>query len=371
MTWSPSARAGERHVRSRETGRVAVALQPAPMRIMSATLDQTRGQRLNRGAFGGDSCMGEAGPYHAASCRNNSRRPRGGGKTDGKTSCARWPCRLMPHAMFARMLLRWVLSVFPAEMASGWRLVRPDLLLWAGLSALLAVSALALPPGTPDTSAPVLPAIIGLATAVITATLPPVLFTAAATGREVTWAQVWRYLLLRAPIMLMYWILALLVAFVPAVSAGEMLSIILSGTVAEIPVSAAAAMIVFIIFAVRFSFLPFLAILYERGQIDETLWHLPQAPWLGRLAWPLVASARLSENVRWNLTPYVVLVGVIPNLPRMLENALLLPAEVLCQLVALTVQGVLFNYFCAQGSARGIPAVTLLETEPATSDQWP
>lgn len=273
--------------------------------------------------------------------------------------------------MVASMILRWLLSVFPAEMASGWRLVRPDLLLWVGLSALLAVAALALPPATPESPAPVLPAFIGLTTAVITATLPPVLFTAAATGQEITWAQVWRYLLVRAPLMLAYWILALLVAFVPAVATGEILSLALAGTSAEIPVSAFAAMSVFLIFAVRFSFLPFLAILYERAQIDEALWRTPQAPWLGRLAWPLVASARLTVNDRWGLTPYVLLVGAVPNLPRLVDQTLLLPTEVLCQLLALTVQAVLYTHFCAQGGARGLPAVALLQTGAETSDQWP
>ncbi len=264
--------------------------------------------------------------------------------------------------MILQKILRWLLSVFPAEMMQGWRLVRPDLVLWTALSALLSVAALALPAGSED-PAPVLPAIIGLTTALVTATLPPVLFTAAATGGEVTWGQVWRYLLLRAPIMLAYWILALLVALVPAVVVGTIFSVALEGTTAEIPLSAFSAVLVFLLFAVRFSFLPFLAILHERGQIAEALWNVPRAPRLGIFAWPLVASARLTETVRWRLTPYVLLIGIVPNLPRMAGTTLQLPAELLCQILALTVQGVLYTYFRAQAQALGLPAAVLIEAE--------
>ncbi|MBI5503214.1 MAG: hypothetical protein HY899_00320 [Deltaproteobacteria bacterium] len=264
--------------------------------------------------------------------------------------------------MFLQMILRWLTSTFPAEMMQGWRLVRPDLVLWVALSALLAVATLAVPPGTED-PAPVLPALVGLTTALLTATLPPVLFTAAATAREVTWGRVWRYLLLKAPVLLAYWILALLVALLPAVAVGKAVSLALGGTVAEIPLSALGAILIFLVFAVRFSFLPFLAILYERGQIAEALWSVPQAPWLGSLAWPLLASTRLTQTVRWRLTPYVLLVGVVPNLPRMAGPAVLLPAEVVCQVLALTVQAVLYCYFRAQVEARGLPAPALIERE--------
>lgn len=264
--------------------------------------------------------------------------------------------------MFMQMILRWLTSTVPAEMMRGWLLVRPDLVLWVALSALLAVATLALPPGTED-PAPVLPALVGLTTALLTATLPPVLFTAAASGCEVTWGRVWRYLLLKAPILLAYWVLALLVALVPAVVVGEAVRLTLGGTAAEVPLSALGAILVFLVFAVRFSFLPFLAILYERGQIAEALWSVPRAPWLGSLAWPLVTSARLTENVRWRMTPYVLLVGIVPNLPRMAGTALLLPAEVLCQVLALTVQAVLYCYFRAQAESRGVAAPALMETQ--------
>lgn len=264
--------------------------------------------------------------------------------------------------MILQMILHWLLSVFPAEMKQGWRLVRPDLLLWLALSALLAVAALALPEKA-ETGAAVLPALVGLTTALLTATLPPVLFTAAATGREVTWSHVWRYLLLRAPILLGYWILALLVALIPAMVVGEIVSLALRGTSAEIPLSAFSAVVVFVAFAVRFSFLPFLAILFERGQVAETLWSVPRAPWLGFFVWPLATSATLTRSVRWRLTPYVLLIGIVPNLPRMAETALLLPAEILCQMLALTVQGVLYGHFCAQAAAAGLPPAVLIESE--------
>jgi len=265
--------------------------------------------------------------------------------------------------MIMQMILHWLWSVFPAEMKQGWRLVRPDLLLWVALSALLAVAALTVPAGQ-DSRAHILPALVGLTTALLTATLPPVLFTAAVTAREVTWGQVWRYLLLRAPILLIYWFVALLVALVPAVAVALTIRAAAGDSTAQAPLTAFGALLVFLIFTVRFSFLPFLTILYEREQIAEALvWNISRAPVLGALAWPLVASARLTENLRWRLLPYVLLIGIVPQLARVSESALLLPTQVVCQLAALTIQAVLYGYFRAASEAHGLPPAALIETE--------
>jgi hypothetical protein len=45
------------------------------------------------------------------------------------------------------VILRWLLYVFPVEMARGWRLVRRDLLLWVALLALLALGSLSVASG--------------------------------------------------------------------------------------------------------------------------------------------------------------------------------------------------------------------------------
>ncbi len=258
------------------------------------------------------------------------------------------------------MFLRWLLTTFPYEMRQGWTLLRPDLVLWLALAALVSVATISLPPPG-DEPPPALPFLISVISGLVTAMLPAVLFTAQLEGRQLTWGPVLALMARKAGPLVAYAVTAIFIAW----GAETMMRLAVTNALGEspilIPASTVAGFVIFISILVRFSFLSFLVILLERDRLPPALW---QWQWqrvapLAGLFWPLTASARLTEGRRWRLVFYTLLGQALPVGAAYLPAPFILPAAVIAMLVVWTVQAVFFMHYRRRCEETGVPAPTL------------
>lgn len=256
------------------------------------------------------------------------------------------------------MFLRWFLKTFPGEMLQGWTLVRPDLMLWLGLAALIAVAAMAMPPPG-DQPPPALPMLVAAFSGLITMMLPAVLFTAQLEGRQLTWGPVLMLMARKAAPLVFFALTGFLIAWGADVVMLLAVTTALGDTPALIPLSTIAAVVIFVSIIVRFSFLSFLVILLEREQLPPALWQWQRFPAVAAVFWPLTASARLTEGFRWRLVFYTLLERGLPVAAALVPPPFTPLASTFALIVLTTVQGVYFQHYRRRCEEMGVPPPTL------------
>lgn len=243
-------------------------------------------------------------------------------------------------------------------MKQGWGLLRPDLVLWLALSALVAVAALSMPPAG-DQPPPLLPFLVSVLSGLVTTMLPAVLFTAQLESRELTWGPVLMLMARKAGPLVVYAITAIFIAW----SAETAMYLAVTNALGEspilIPATTVAGFIIFVSILVRYSFLPFVVILLERDRVPEALWQWKRAVALAPTFWPLTVCARLTEGNRWRLVFYTLLSQSLPVLALLAPPGFTLPASVLAMVVLTTIQGVFFVHYQRLCAALGVPGPTL------------
>jgi hypothetical protein len=252
------------------------------------------------------------------------------------------------------MFLRWLLATFPQEMRQGWALVRPDLMLWLALFSLISVSVLSLPKGG-EGPPPVLPFLIAATTRLVTAMLPPVLFTAQLQGLQLTWGPVLALMARKVGPLLLYTAIAFGLAWAADTAIIVAMSWALGDSPALIPLSTVAGIVVLVSILVRFSFLPFIVMLLERDQVPPALWQWQRGQQLAPGFWPLTLSARLTEHNRWRILFYIVLGLVLPSVLTLAPGLVALPLSVVALGVLMCVQGVLFLHYRRRCEETGVP----------------
>lgn len=256
------------------------------------------------------------------------------------------------------MFLRWLFKTFPDEMRQGWGLVRPDLMLWLALAALIAVAAMAMPPAG-DTPPPALPMLVAVFSGLLTMMLPAVLFTAQIHGRQLTWGPILLLMARKAAPLIFYALIGFLIAWGADVVMLLAITAALGESPALIPISTAAAVVIFVSIVVRFSFLSFLVLLLERDQLPPALWQWERLPALAPAFWPLTASARLTEGNRWRLVFYTLLERIFPVLAALVPAPYTLISSTLALIVLTTVQAVFFFHYRRRCEEMGVPPPVL------------
>ncbi len=273
-----------------------------------------------------------------------------------------WVPSVKPGGVF----LRWLLTTFPLEMREGWRLVQPDLLLWLALSSLVTVAAMSLPPPGVDQPPPVFPFLVSIVSGLLTSMLPAVLFTAQLERLELTWAPVLRLVLRKAAPLLGYAIVAMSIAYGADSLMIAAVSLALGDSPLLLPASTICGIVILVTILVRFSFLPFLVILHERADIPEKLWKWEKVEQAAPLFWPLTASARLTEGVRWRLVFYTLIGQVLPIATALVGSTpAKFPVSVAAMLVLTTVQAVLYGHYRRRAGELAIAAPVLPLEEDA------
>jgi len=256
------------------------------------------------------------------------------------------------------VFLRWLLTTFPYEMRRGWALLRPDLVLWLALSALVAVAAIAMPRAGDEPPA-ALPFLVSVISGLVTTMLPAVLFTAQLEGRQLTWGPVILLMARKAGPLVAYAITAIFIAW----TAEALMLIAVSYALGEspllIPASTVAGVVILVSILVRFSFLPFLVILVERDKVPPALWQWRRAAAIAPVFWPLTASARLTEGSRWRLVFYTLLGQALPVIATLVPAPLVLPTSMAALLLLTVVQGVFFEHYRRRSDETGVPPPTL------------
>lgn len=252
-------------------------------------------------------------------------------------------------------------------MRQGWALLRPDLLLWLGLSALIAVATLSMPPPGGDAPPPALPFLVSVLSGLAATMLPAILFAAQSDGRQLTWGPVLLLLARKAAPLVAYAITAMFLAWSAEALMLVAVSLAFGDTATLIPISTIAGVVILISILVRFSFLPFLVILLERENLPKELWQWERAPAIGAIFWPLTASARLTEGNRWRLVFYTLLSQALPVGAAMAPKEAVFPAAVAAMMVLTTVQGVFFEHYRRRCRETGAPEPTL-PPEPKLAD---
>jgi hypothetical protein len=265
------------------------------------------------------------------------------------------------------VFLRWLFTVFPHELREGWAYLRPDLVLWLGLSALFAVAMMALPPPGEEEGRPVLPFLIAAVSALVNMMLPAILFTAQIESRQLTWGPVVALMARKAAPLIVY----SLMAFMLAVGAHQALvvgmSLALGDSPLLIPLSTVLGLVVLMSIIVRYSFLSFLVVLTDREQIPPALWQWQRFPALAGAFWPLTASARMTEGLRWGLVFFTMLAPAVRSAALLLPAPLVLPASMGALLLATVVQGVYFHHYRRRCEETGVPPPELPFEEARTA----
>lgn len=256
------------------------------------------------------------------------------------------------------MFLRWLFTVLPQEMRQGWAYLRPDLVLWLALAALVAVATMAMPPPS-DAPPPALPFLIGVTSGLLTTMLPAVLFTAQLEGRQLTWVPVLLLMARKAAPLVAYAIVAIFLAWSAETAMLVGASWALGESPVMIPLSVVAGLVILVSILLRYTFMPFLVILLERDKLPPELWQWQRFPALAPVFWPLTASARLTEGSRWRLAPYTFLQQALPLAATFAPGSLVMPAAVVAMLVLMTMQGVFFLHYRRLCEERGVPPPTL------------
>jgi len=235
------------------------------------------------------------------------------------------------------MFLRWLFKVFPGEMLGGWSLVRPDLSLW--ILVALASTGASLAPGTAAGGlAPALAAIPLLLLLIVTVTVK---FDAAARGVEAPWGDVFERFFARVLLLLAASAASLAMCVGAAIVTRAAVIILMRNAEAMPLASMVLGVIIYITLLARFSFVPFLAVLDRHADLELGGGKL--AP-LTRLVWPLLASSRMTDGLRWRLAPYVVLLN-LGSAVALLPPPVRIPFLLAWQFVQLTAQAVLFHHY--------------------------
>ncbi len=250
------------------------------------------------------------------------------------------------------MFFHWLTSIFPAQMIKGWRLLRRDLALWVALFALLAVASVS-SPASPEGGLN-LAVLIHTSVALIATILPAVLFQAASTNEEVRWTDVLEIVGRRILPLIFYSSLGVVLSFGASSLVGIGLITLLEGTPLALPLGLGLGTMVLITLLVRFCFLPFFVVLHNDSDIPELAGPWGKNPLLRTLTWPLLASSRLGEGLRWSIAPYVIISRLGPFAVLAVPSGLLLPFLVFWQLFMLTAQAVLYDYFESGCSSMGV-----------------
>lgn len=245
-------------------------------------------------------------------------------------------------------------------MRRAWARVRPDLALWLALAALMAVAGTSLPgPLTPDAAQPTEPPpllpllVLGMA-GMVSTMLPSVVFTAQLVGHQLTWGPAFRLMARRALPLFGYALVATSIAWAADLAMLLGVTMALGNSPALIPLSTIAAAVIFVSILVRFCFLPFLVILLERDQMPESLWSWQRLQGMAPMLWPLTASARLTEGLRWRLAFYAVLERALPVGAAVLPGPWRVPATIAVVLVLTMVQAVYYEHFLARLGSLGV-----------------
>lgn len=244
-------------------------------------------------------------------------------------------------------------------MRQGWGLLKPDLALWAALSTLVAVAAMALPAPGGDTPPPALPFFVSVAAGLVVTMLPAVLFTAQLEGRRLTWGPVLLLMARRAGPLVAWAVSAIAMAWGAESVMLVGVSLALGDSPALIPVSTVGGLVILVSILVRYSFLVFVVMLLERREVPASLWQWQRAAALAPVFWPLTVSARLTEGRRWPLAFYTALGQALPALAALVPAPWSLPCSVLAMMVLTTVQAVLFAHYRARCDDMGLPAPRL------------
>jgi hypothetical protein len=257
------------------------------------------------------------------------------------------------------VFLRWLFTTFPAEMRQAWSLLRPDLVLWVALSALVAVASLSMPPPEAETPTPALPFLIKILSGLATTMLPAVLFTAQLEGRQLTWGPVLLLLARKAAPLVAYAVTAYLIASSAATLMLVAVSFAFGDTPVLIPASIIAGVVILVSILVRFTFLAFLVILLERDQLPPALWQWERSAALAPYLWPLTASSRLTEGARWGLVFYTLLGFALPVAAALAPTPLVLPSAIVAMIILTMTQGVFFVHYRRRCEETGVPPPVL------------
>lgn len=256
------------------------------------------------------------------------------------------------------MFARWLINIFPTELRHSWRLVQRDLPLWIALASLLSVAVVAMPDPKEGFS-PV--TLITLVAAVLTTSLPPLLFRAAAQGLTLDWKQVLTVIAARFLPLTAYSVIAILLAQSASSIVRVAVLALTKGAPFGEPLSLTLATIVLATFFLQFLFMPYFVLLHSREEIPESLWGLGPS-WFGGFVWPLTASARLGDGIRWKVLPYMVISRATPLVALLVPPSLLLVVMIGSQVLSLWAMAVVFDYYRLRAAAHGFEAA---------SDDWP
>jgi len=104
---------------------------------------------------------------------------------------------------------------------------------------------------------------------------------------------------------------------------------------------------------------PDLVILLERERVPAVMWQWQRASAVAPIFWPLTASARLTEGIRWRLSPYTLLGQALPMMVAIAPGALVLPVSMIVMVALTIVQGVLFEHYRRRCEETGVPPPSL------------
>ncbi len=243
------------------------------------------------------------------------------------------------------MFLRWLFTKFPGEMRHSWRLLRPDLALWCVIAIVMVASPFISASEQLPFSASSARMLADVAGTFIVAILQPMLFAAAATSQPWSWRELLD-VFVRRGLATVYFLTA---AVTLSYGAGALVMASLYTMLDQTPVRPYAAAIVSVVITVtlltRFCFVLFLAVLEDRSGYQEQQPQGLHRRLLSVIAWPLLASSRMTAKIRWSLAPYVVL-SIAAPLPAVFTPPLIrLPLVMVLLLVSYTAMAVLFDYY--------------------------
>ncbi|MFQ5352660.1 MAG: hypothetical protein ACE5D3_06270 [Candidatus Binatia bacterium] len=261
------------------------------------------------------------------------------------------------------MVINWLLTVFPREMKQAFRLVRPDLVLWISLSALMSLASATANLGAESGNLAVL---VTVPVAVLMMFLPVVLFDAAHRGVQLSWSGVFEVFVRKAGPLVLYGLAAGGLCAGAATLAIAGVAILARGNENLPGLATLVSALAYIAVVIRFCFVPFVVVLGDRQTLLERLhpatsWGTGLATWL----WPLFVSNRLGENLRWRIVPYVLLTHLGPLTVRAVPPEFHVPFLVAWHIVMLTAQAVFFDYFLRAMNALGIAGPTTPTDRPS------
>ena len=241
------------------------------------------------------------------------------------------------------MLVRWLFTVFPREMAHAWRLLQPDVVFWFALAGSLATL------GHTGASLPAGPAALILnrfVLFVVVLLLAAARFDAASNARREPWAVQLAGVARKFPFTAFSLFLAGTVSVAFAVALGTAAVLLFQGTEAAILGPRAVGRIAFVVLFVRFAFVPYVVALAGPGL-------LPAGPRYAstigrrifRAIWPLVISNRLTETRRWRIAPYLLLAIYAPQGAGLAQGVARPALSFALHLVSFTALAALFDHY--------------------------